>query len=916
MSRKHLMIAVLLFVVPVGVPLAPNLALGTELTKAAELRKVASIEGVTEYALDNGLRVLLYPDRSASRLTVNLTVLVGSRHEGYGETGMAHLLEHMLFKGTPTHPDVFKVLRDHGATFNGTTWVDRTNYFETMPASEENLEFALKLEADRLINSFVKREDLASEMTVVRNEFEEGENNPRKILTQRLMSAAYAWHNYGKATLGNRTDIERVPIDNLQVFYKQHYQPDNAVLIVSGNFDEKKALGHVARYFGPLKKPTRRLNKTYTEEPAQDGERSVTLRRVGKTGLVSAVYHIPAASHEDYAAVEVLANVLDPEPSGRLYKALVPTKKATSVAAYTYGLHDPGVLIVTAATESSQGLDDVRDTMTTVLEGLASGQVEKDEVERSRAKLLKWREGLMKDVNAIGIELSEWVGCGDWRLFFVHRDRLEKVTPEDVARVAGKYLRRSNRTIGLYVPTDKADRTPMPEGPDVAALVKDYKGRAAVVMGENFDPTPENIEKSVQRSELPGGVKVALLPKKSRGEAVVMEMVLSYGNAESLRGRTTTASLIGPLMRSGTKKHTYQQLQDELDRNKISLSVGGNAGDLSVSVRCTRSTLPKALELLREVLREPTFPEGELDTMRRQLLASVRQAQADPQALASVELRRKLRPYPADDVRSVATFEEAIRRLEKVTVEDVRKVYEEQLGATAGEVAIVGDFDAAATATALGDILKDWKSATPYRRVEESVDTSVPGGRIVLETPDKANAFYTAGLRLAIDNNHADHPALVIGNFIFGGGSSSRLFNRVRGKDGLSYGVASGYAAGTLDRAAQFIMEAIANPTNMPRAEDAIADELAKFLKDGASDKEVEEAKKAFLAMLKNDLASDVTLAAVLLGQLEASRTSAFLADFEKKVSALTAEQVNEAFRKHVDPKRLVIVTAGDFKKK
>ena len=919
MSRKLLMRAMLLFAVSVGGLFPPTLALGAEpagQVKPTEPRKVASVEGVTEYALDNGLRVLLYPDRSASRLTVNMTVLVGSRHEGYGETGMAHLLEHMLFKGTPTHPDVFKALRDHGATFNGTTWVDRTNYFETMPASEENLEFAIKLEADRLTSSFVKRDDLASEMTVVRNEFEQGENNPGKILTQRMLSTAYAWHNYGKSTLGNRSDIERVPIENLQAFYKHHYQPDNAVLIVSGNFDDKQALGHVARYFGPLKKPTRRLSRTYTEEPSQDGERSVTLRRVGKNGLVGAVYHIPAASHEDYAAVEVLANVLDPEPSGRLYKALVATRKATSVSAYTYGLHDPGVLVVTAETESGQGLDEVRVTMTEVLERLASGQVEKEEVERSRAKLLKWREALTKDVNAIGIELSEWVGCGDWRLFFVHRDRLEKVTPEDVARVAGKYLRRSNRTVGLSVPTDKADRTPVPEGPDIAALVKDYKGRAAVAQGENFEPTAENIEKAVQRTELPGGVKLALLPKKSRGEAVVLEMSLSYGNSDSLRGQTTTAALLGPLMRSGTKKHTYQKLQDELDRNKITLSVGGSGGALGVSVRCTRSTLPKALELLREVLREPTFPEEEFDVLKRQLLTNVRQAQTDPQSLASLELRRKLRPYPAEDVRSVPTLEEVIGRLEKLTVADVRKLYEEQLGATAGEVAIVGDFDVDATAAALGAVLKDWKSATPYRRVEEVADTSVPGETIVLETPDKANAFYSAGLRLAIDNNHPDHAALVIGNFIFGGSSSSRLFNRVRGKDGLSYGVGSAYSAGTLDKASQFSVEAIANPKNMPKVEDAITDELAKFLKDGVSDKEVEEARKAFLALLKNDLASDPVLAGILLGQLEMGRTSKFLAEFEKKVGALTADQVNEAFRKHVDPRRLVIVMAGDLKKK
>ncbi|HZT78715.1 MAG TPA: pitrilysin family protein, partial [Gemmataceae bacterium] len=298
----------------------------------ARVEKVVTIEGITEYRLANGLRVLLYPDQSTPNVTVNLTVFVGSRHEGYGETGMAHLLEHMLFKGTPTHPDVPKALRDHARSFNGTTWVDRTNYFETMAGTDANLEFGIRLEADRLVNSFVRREDLASEMTVVRNEFEIGENTPEHILSQRMLAVAYEWHNYGKSTIGNRSDIERVPIDRLKAFYKKYYQPDNAMLVVAGKFDEKKALDYVTKYFGPIPKPTRKLDSTYTEEPPQDGERTVVLRRVGKVGVVGAVYHVPAAAHEDFPAVEVLEEILLTPPSGRLYKALVESKKASTVS--------------------------------------------------------------------------------------------------------------------------------------------------------------------------------------------------------------------------------------------------------------------------------------------------------------------------------------------------------------------------------------------------------------------------------------------------------------------------------------------------------------------------------------------------------------------------------------------------------
>jgi zinc protease len=415
-------------------------------------QKITSVEGITEYSLPNGLRILLFPDASRPTVTVNLTVLVGSRHEGYGETGMAHLLEHMVFKGTPTFQDVPKALRDHGANFNGTTSYDRTNYFETMPATEENLEFGIHLEADRLVNSFIRRDDLLSEMTVVRNEFERGENDPEQILGQRILASAFEWHNYGKTTIGNRSDIERVPIENLQAFYKRFYQPDNCVLVVAGKFDEPTALKLIAKYFGPIAKPSRVLDKTYTEEPPQDGERVVNLRRVGNVAAVGAAYHIVAGAHPDYAAVEVLDEVLSSEPSGRLYKALVATKLATNVRGYIYGGHDPGFLAMGAACEPDKA-QAVKEAFLKTVEGIGATPVSAEEVERAKTRLLKQRELLMNNSGILAVVLSEWAAKGDWRLFFLHRDRLEKVTPADVNRVASQYLRRNNRTFGEFIPT-------------------------------------------------------------------------------------------------------------------------------------------------------------------------------------------------------------------------------------------------------------------------------------------------------------------------------------------------------------------------------------------------------------------------------------------------------------------------------
>src|SRR6266487_2347136 len=461
--------------------LVPTVATAAEVPAP---RKVATVEGITEYQFDNGLRALLFPDNSQSKVTVNLTVLVGSRHEGYGETGMAHLLEHMVFKGTPNHPNVPKALQDHGAQFNGSTSVDRVNYFETLTASDENLEFAIALEADRMMNSFIKKADLDSEMTVVRNEFERGENSPQRVLSQRIEAAAYEWHNYGKSTIGNRSDIERVPIENLQAFYKKFYQPDNVVLIVAGKFDETKALAMVTKHFGSIPRPARKLDKTWTEEPPQDGERLVTLRRVGDVSAVGVAYHIPAGSHEENAALQVLANILSTQPSGRLYKALVETKKAASASAYAGREHDPGLLSVQAEVTRESSLDEVRDLLLGAVEQIGAKGVTAEEVNRAKQQILKARELAAADTAQIGISLSEWAAQGDWRLYFLHRDRIEQVTPETVQAVANRYLQRNNRTVGIFIPSEKAERIAVPATPDVPALVANYKGRAAIAEGE------------------------------------------------------------------------------------------------------------------------------------------------------------------------------------------------------------------------------------------------------------------------------------------------------------------------------------------------------------------------------------------------------------------------------------------------
>ena len=373
---------------------------------------------------------------------------------------------------------------------NGSTWYDRTNYFETFGSTDENLNWALDLEADRMINSYIARKDLDSEFSVVRNEMESGENDPFSILIQKTTAVSYDWHNYGKDTIGARSDVENVPIDRLQAFYRKYYQPDNAVLLVAGKFDESKTLDLIQKYFGVIAKPDRVLPPNYTVEPTQDGERQVTVRRVGDTQLLMSSYHVPSATHADGAAIEMMGSVLADPPSGRLYKSLVEAKKASSVFNISFPTKEPGFLLLGAELKKDMPLDAARETLLDTIETLANNAPTKEETDRARASLLKQIDLSLNDPNRVGLEMSEWIARGDWRLFFIFRDRIRTVSPDDVKRVAGTYLKQSNRTLGIFVPTEKPDRAEIPfvKDADIAAMVKDYKGDAMVAQGEAFDP--------------------------------------------------------------------------------------------------------------------------------------------------------------------------------------------------------------------------------------------------------------------------------------------------------------------------------------------------------------------------------------------------------------------------------------------
>lgn len=886
-------------------------------SESADVSKVTELEGIAEYKLDNGVRVLLYPDASKEVVTVNMTVFVGSRHEGYGEAGMAHLLEHMLFKGTPMHPEIPKVLKERGAggSMNGTTWMDRTNYYETLPATGDNLEFAIRLEADRLINSFIRGEDLEKEMTVVRNEFESGENSPLRVLMQRIQSAAYDWHNYGRSTIGNRSDIERVPVVRLRKFYKKFYRPDNVMVVVAGKFEPDEALRYIDRYFGALPKPDTPIDDTYTTEPAQDGERTVVLRRVGEIQFVGSAYHIPAGSHPDFAAAKALVYILGDEPSGRLYKQMVEKEIATNVYALAYAFAEPGLFMSLAEVPADKSIEAARTTLLELIEeSFVSDPITQQELDRARQQILKQRELEAGDSNQIAVSLSDWAAQGDWRLYLLFRDAVENLTVEQVQSVAKKYFVRNNRTVGLFIPSETSERIEVPESPDLKVALKEYKGRKAMAAGESFDPDPELIETRTLRGDLVGGIEYAILPKKTRGETVSLMLTLRFGTGETLVQNRGAVELLGLMMSRGTESLDYAALQDELTRLRANLSMNTTTGLMQMTVKTKREFLPEVIDLIGDVVRRPRLAASELDVLKRQIVTSLAKSTTEPQALAPRSVQKTLSPYGPDDIRYVQSVDEEIAMYQAVTINQIRDLYEVFLSNQAGELAVVGDFDPEDVLSLMKRQLADWDTDVAYVRVDRDPHPNVPGSIDLIETPDKANAFLYSSQQYALADDNPEYAALVLGNFILGGGSlSSRLGDRVRQQEGLSYGVRSGLTARTKDNRVDFTLYAITNPQNKDRLNEVLREEIMRIRDEGITEDELEKAKVSYLQAARVKRSSDESLVSELLSSMFNERTMLYHALHEKQVAEASVDDVNAALRKYIDPDKLVMAIAGDF---
>jgi zinc protease len=864
---------------------------------------VVQERGVEELRLEaNGLRVLLVPDASVPVVAACVVYHVGSRNEAVGHTGSTHLLEHLMFKGSKKFDPaqgrpIARVLERVGASFNATTWFDRTNYYETLPP--EHLELALELEADRMRGALLREADLASEMTVVRNEFERGENDPFDVLLKESFAVAFREHPYHHPTIGWKSDIEATSIERLRAFYDTFYYPDNASLVLVGSFDRAEALALVARHFGPLPRASRPAPPVVTREPRQEGERRFVVRRSGEVGWVVVSWRVPEAAHADTHALAVLADALGGGVTARLHQRLVETGLCLDAQALAWQLRDPGLFQVFATLNPPAAHAKVERIIRAELAKVVAKGLRKTEVERARAQV-EAQTAFHRDSPAqVAAALTEAISAADWRFYLDYPGRIQAVTRDDVQRVAGETFVDDSVSVGYFIPKN---------GGGAAAQARPTPPALA--------PRPchwrSEISARVVRAELPGGGRVLLLPRRTN-TTVHLHGSLLAGHGLVEPAAWTAASLVPDMLERGTARHSRLDLARMIEDRGIDLDVSGdgfNPLEVFCAARCLSHHLPLVLDLLAEMLQRPSFPPEELEKLRTLRLGELAQAQEDTFHRAFEAFTRLT--YPPGHPHHRRLLAERRSGLERATRDDLAAVHRRLYGPASLVLALVGDFEPRQVMKRLEGLLRQGDAGcAEIPAVARRAPEDVAPGEARETIPDKPNLDVLLGHPGGLRRGDDDFFAAALGNAVLGQSTlSSRLGMRLRDREGLTYGVISRFfGAALLDGpwAATFSVA----PNKLAQAVAAAREEIARFVTDGPSEQELADERAAMAGSYRVGLATPGGQARELARLTRHALPVEEIDRIPERILATGRAEVAAAVRRHIVPERLCLAVAG-----
>ena len=919
----------------------------------AGVQFVVAEDGIEEYRLENGMKVLLVENRVAPVVTVMVIYRVGSRNEAVGYTGATHLLEHMMFKGTPTfnkgrNTQIAATLQRIGANFNATTWYDRTNYFETVPSDQ--MELAIKLEADRMRNSYIADEDRQSEMTVVRNELERGQNEPAAVLDEAVYAAAFREHPYHHPTIGWRADVEGVPTARLKEFYDTFYHPNNATTILVGDFERGAALELITKYFGAYPASTTQIPQVYTEEPEQQGERRLVIRRAGELAIVQIAFHTPGVlgqrgvlSNEELArlaasppeendtyALVVLSAALSNGVTSRLYQSLVETQLAVYAITNPDQHRDPGLFNVIAMVNPEVEPKRVEETILAELARVAEEGLSEQEVEKAKQQIIAQEAYSRDGTSNMAMLMSEAEAVADWRFYKDYVKRIERVTGEDVRRAAREYFTEDNRTVGYFIPKQSGTADGNGDGGnDRPAGLKRafprglqfYREPGAGDASES-DATPgpsspeggagsgAGVSSRVKRRELSTGARLLLLENHAT-PTISLRGSLRAGSYFEPAEKPGLARITAEMLERGTLRRSKIEIASQLEAVGAQLDFSADPFGVNIAARMLSKDLHTVLSTIAEALREPSFPEDELEKLKQQSIAGIQEQQAHTAFRAYEKLSSSI--YTPGNPFYLHPGEKLIESINSITVEDVRSFHKERYGGRSLILSLVGDISTAEVERQFEELFADF--AGP-----ESIDINVAdpepqseSRREIVLLKDKANVDIMLGTAAPLRRLSEDYYAALLANKALGESTlSSRLGLEVRDREGLTYGINSRFRAPSLAAGPWYIGVSV-NPHNVERAINSALKVMREYVEHGIDAEELMNEKASATGAFKVGLATNGGLAQSLWSAEFYGLGIDYIDRFPKIIEAVTIEEVNRAIRKYFRPDHLTIVIAGDY---
>ena len=863
--------------------------------------------GIQEYKMTtNGLTVLLKEDHSAPVATFMVTYNVGSRNEAIGYTGSTHLLEHLMFKGsrkfnTDKGNSVFQLLQSLGARMNATTWLDRTNYFETMPS--EHLETAIEIEADRMRNAFIKEEDRQAEMTVVRNEFERGQNNPFSVLDEHIWATAYLAHPYHHSTIGWKADIENVSIERLKSFYDTFYWPNNATVTVVGDFEKDKALALVKKHFGRIPKSREEIPEVYTEEPKQEGQRRVLLKRAGQQGVVGVAHKTPSATHEDAPNFLVLSSILSSGKNSRLYKNITDKGLTTSVFIWDSLFRDPGLFAVYANLTPGTDHQKVEDLIMAEYEKIKKEGVTEEEVEKAKAQLIASMKFGQDGSYAVAGGLNEAIASGDWTLFTTYDKKLSGVTRETVKAVVEKYFLEDLSTIGHFIPKTSGEQQTK-RGPSSATELAQMKKQYFSEEEENKGPLAGQIEDS----EPVKGVRLLTL-KRGTGVVTLTGSFLGgdiFAPSENKRVPDVVVSMLD----QGTTKSSKFEISNKIEKVGARLSFSNGKARVVFNGKFLSEDTALIVGLLSEQLQFPAFNEEDLAKTKKRMVTAYKKSKESTRGNAINNMLKGF--YSENHQNAPDDADESIKNVEKITTEDLKAYHEENYGKGSMVIVAVGDVDHASLSATIKKNFGEWKDS-PLEEKKETQKGTKNAGKAYVTMQDKTSTDFLVGIPLGINRDHPDYRPLFVASYILGGNFSARLMQTVRVKEGLTYGIRSSMSGFGNDTDGYWYVGGTFSPDLLSKGESSTLREIKKWAQDGVTQKEVDTTKSTLTGSFKVGFDTTRGLAGGILSAVIDWEDLSYVDEMPNMINSVTLEQVNAAIKKYISIGDLYEVAAGSI---